>query len=144
MGASFIAYCKMKDTSMGYGTVHVIRSCLLKMLDSIKGTSYAERFEILTEKNHRMKTEDIVSEWKKFARDLFEDCRSEYRLYGIYLFVNHSDCDGTFSGDDCSEIAASLRMLLDSDIDLSYAECAIENLYDVFSEVDSDGLVEIC
>lgn len=164
MGASFIAYCKMKDTDidygtvrvigscpyikmkdtdMGYHTVHVIRSDLLRMLDSVKGTSYADRFENLTMRYHRMMTEDIVKEWKQFASELSKDCRDS-ELYGIYLFVDHSDCDGTFSGDDCREIAASLRKLLDSDIDLSYRDCAIENLYDVFSEVDSDGLVVIC
>lgn len=143
MGASFVAYCKVKDASVGYGTVHVIRSCLLKMLDSVKGTSYADRFESLTERSHRMTTEDIAKEWDQFASDLSEDCEEGSGLYGIYLFVDHSDCDGTFNGDDCREIATSLRKLLESDIDLSYAECVIENLYDVFSEVDSDGLVEI-
>lgn len=164
MGASFIAYCKIRDTSMdyaivrvigsclyskmkdidmGYGTVHVIKSYLLKMLDSVKGTTYADRFEDLTERRHRMTTEDILKEWKQFASELSKDCRDS-ELYGVYLFVNHSGCDGTFSGDDCREIAASLKKLLDSDIDLSYRDCIIENLYDVFNEVDSDGLVVIC
>lgn len=164
MGASFIAYCKMRDMSMGYGTVrvigsclyckmkdtdmgyhtvHVIRSYLLKMLDSVKGTSYADRFENLTVRRHRMATEDIVKERKQFASELSKDCRDS-GLYGIYLFVDHSDCDDTFSGDDCREIAASLKKLLDSDIDLSYRDCEIEDLYDVFNEVDSDGFVVIC
>ncbi|MBQ7701927.1 MAG: hypothetical protein IJT54_05935 [Candidatus Methanomethylophilaceae archaeon] len=133
----------MKVTDMGYNTVHVIKSCLLKMLDSVKGTSYADRFENLAEKSHRRATEDMAKEWNQFASDLSEDCRDS-ELYGIYLFVDHSGCDGTFSGDDCREIATSLRKLLDSDIDLSYVDCAIENLYDVFNEVDSDGLVVIC
>lgn len=144
MGANFVAYRKMKNTSMGYGTVHVIRSYLLRMLDSVKGTSYADRFENLTERSHRMTAEDISKEWNQFASGLSEDCKEGSGLYGIYLFVDHSDCDGTFSGEDCKEIATSLRKLLDSDIDLSYRDCIIENLYDVFSEVDSDGLVMIC
>lgn len=143
MGASFIAYRKVKDASVGYGTVHVIRSCLLRMLDSIKGTSYANRFENLTERNHCITTKDLINEWEQFANDLYKDC-SEPGLYGIFLLVHHSDCDGAFNGDDCREIATSLKKLLDSDIDLSYAACAIENLYDVFSEVDSEGMVEIC
>lgn len=146
MGADFTAYNKVCSTHMGYGTVHVIRACMLKMVDAIKGTSYADRFEELTMEyhNHNRTAEELEKMWKSFISSLFDDCNGDKGLYGVYLFVDHSDCDGSFYGDDCMEIATSLKKLLDSDIDLGYTKDAIENLYDVFSEVGEDGMVDIC
>lgn len=146
MGATFVAYNRVNDTSIRYGTVHVIRACMLKMVDSIKGTSYADRFEELTMEyhNHTRTIEEFEKMWKSFTSSLFDDCNDDKGLYGVYLFVDHSNCDGSFYGDDCTEIATSLKKLLDSDIDLGHTKDAIENLYDVFSEVGEDGMVDIC
>lgn len=46
---------------------------------------------------------------------------------GVRVFLEHSDCDGTISPEDCATVAADLQALLPEIIKVDAEACAVSN-----------------
>jgi hypothetical protein len=143
MGADFVALIPSESTKMGYGYVHTIREKLMCMVDAEVGERYIEARKKFHESS------DNVSEYTKTYADMLITIKSKIAsatteeekdmLYGVYLFIDHSDCDGEFENGECDCVLKALRKLHETDDDI-----VVERLIKVFDNaVSGNGYVTI-
>lgn len=167
-------YCNDIHTRCTYMGLQRFRLLLLKATLKYIENSKKE-LQIIYEKNHHYGREiqDYENDYKmimEYIRDLImggcgmfskpnyskicshsNDLLKLFDLYGIIIFVNHSDCDGYFTKGEATDIMNSLQytctyMDYDDDYLVNYddkpAERKIEDLfiYDVFKQCIDTGV----
>ena len=139
MGADFVALIPSESAGMAYSHVHTMRSKLIKMVSPELGEIF--------NKNSWTSPNGLVFDTVAQRYDLviqgltqmLEKTGSEV-IAGVLAFVNHSDCDGEFYGEDCANILKALRQLKDNGDD----DVATENLINVFDDaVRGNGIVAV-
>jgi hypothetical protein len=138
MGADFVALIPSTSAGMSYGYVHTIRQKLVSMVSPELG-------ELLNRANWTSTSGmvwDIVNTKYDAVIEGLEqisEISDDDVVLGVLIFVNHSDCDGEFSTEDCVYVLKALKKLAETDNDE-----AIEKLIKVFDNaVDSGGFVTI-
>jgi len=138
MGADFVALIPSQSVGMGYGYVTVVRSKLVSMVDKELG----ELLDSASWTGPSGLVWDIVNQkYDAVIKGLTQiiEVTDDDVTKGVLAFVNHSDCDGEFHGEECELILKALKQLRETDGDV-----IIENLIYVFEDaVDNNGIVAI-
>ena len=141
MGATFRAF---EDTGrahdIAYSSVSRMRRYLLEMLnlqdmwDAVWEAGIPER-----DQNER---------WSKLLAELDRIIVSDEKMCnvacGVKAFIDHSDCDGCFFGDDCENISEAFSYLLRSSVEMDGIDRThAVRLQAVFQSVSNGGVVMI-
>lgn len=143
MGADFIALIPSESTKMGYGYVHTIREKLVSMVDAELGEKFIEaRKKFYESPEFHSEYAIVYQNMLTTIKDRIASASTEEEkdaLYGVYLFVDHSDCDGEFETGECDCVLKALRKLHETDDDI-----VVERLINVFDNaVSGNGYVAI-
>ena len=144
MGADFVSLIPSSDAHVSYGHEYDIKVRLIGLVDvglsqMWEAINYTSNFTVEEANRKAGIVCDTLEEMVKQARD--DDSEKADILRGVCAFVVHSDCDGSFYGEDCRYIACALREL---DKQEEGEDGAIENLITVFDDAyNGDGEVHI-
>ena len=144
MGADFVSLIPSSDVHVSYGHVYDIKIRLIGLVDTglshiWESINYASNFTI--EESNR-KAEHVCNALKQMVASAGDDESEKTKiLKGVYYFVAHSDCDGSFYSDECEYIALALKELNKQE---EGEDGVIENLITVFDDAyNGDGEVQI-
>ncbi len=140
MGAAFESLIPNGDVRMSYHGVHKFRRYLMRML----GEDVLAQYLKIMNDIRPDRTEKELDEVDKRYREFMDSLEGEH-VFGIRSFVDHSDCDGDFSSEQCEYIAKAFFALLDTDIVTDEDDKdTVEELAELFkSTADNDGVVMI-
>lgn len=126
-------YCGDVSVRVGsYSTVHVIRNFMIKLLVFwLAHGSHnlsSENVQRLTELFQEMVRNDYDVDYVYIEKNLQTLTREFTRLgwLGLFNWIFHSDCDGTFSSDDSKEVLSFLEA--------SFSTITIENFPQFFND----------
>lgn len=141
MGADFVSLIPSSDAHVSYGHEFDIKVRLIGLVSE----DLARHWEAI---GHRFEGSEIeagivcdgLADLVRQAGD--DDSEKTKILKGIYYFVAHSDCDGSFCEYECECIACALKELNKQE---EGEDGAIENLITVFNDAYiGGGEVQIC
>jgi hypothetical protein len=140
MGADFESYIPNGDQRRSYTTVHKYRGYLMRMLGEDKAKEYIALMADVRMASTPQELHAADERYIEFMIGLEGD-----HAFGIRAFVDHSDCDGMFTAEECKYIAKAFYALLKTDIVTDEEERDnIEELADLFKDTaDNDGIVMI-
>lgn len=140
MGAAFESLIPNGDVRLSYHGVHKYRRYLMRMLGEDVLVQYLKIMEDLRMTSTQKELEDVDKRYTEFMLSLNGD-----HAFGIRSFVDHSDCDGDFSSEQCEYIAKAFYALLDTDIVTDEDDRdTVRELAELFeSTADNDGVVMI-
>jgi len=154
MGATFRAYKMARQTedNIPYSMVQRIRHKMMAYCERNyeHAEGWAERFGTIVFHNTDVDGyNELMEEVGAYASDL-DSGEEQDILYGVYIFCNHSDCDGEWCYEDCQEIAMALKAILSEEtpegipyIEDEHDRERIMQMQDVFESIGKDGKVEI-
>ena len=142
MGADFLALIPTSDAHVSYSHEYDIKTRLLGLVDEELSKKW-EGISLTNIERANNIADSVIEILGEMMGGITEDDESHESkvLRGVFYFVNHSDCDGTFNSDECGYIAYALE-------ELDKVECgedgAIESLIKVFNDAyNGDGEVQI-
>ena len=145
MGADFVSILPSSDAHVSYSHEYDIKVRLLGLIDNNlaqtwEAISYTSNFKIEEANN---KIDFVIDSLEKMLKDAGADESEKTQiLRGVYYFVDHSDCDGTFDTYECKYISIALKALNAHE---EGEDGAIENLIKVFDDAfNGEGEVLIC
>lgn len=144
MGADFVSLIPSSDAHVSYGHEYDIKVRLLGLIDNNlaqtwEAINYTSNFQIEEANRRAQFVCDTLEAMVKEAGT--KEDEKTLILKGVYYFVNHSDCDGSFYGEECQAIACALKELNKQE---EGEDGVIENLITVFDDAyNGDGEVQI-
>jgi hypothetical protein len=94
-----------KDVSIGYIGYSMLRKMVVKAYDEHLGKLYDEWFKLT------ISPRDWLTPYVDLRIERLTNELNEKLPQGLNIFVSHSDCDGTFSPQECREVYAVLKGL---------------------------------
>lgn len=140
MGADFESYIPNGDQRRSYTTVHKYRGYLMRML----GEDVAKQYVALMAEVRMAGTTSELNAADERYNEFMIGLEGKH-AFGIRAFVDHPDCEGMFTTEECKYIAKAFYALLETDIVTDEEEREnIEELADLFRDTaDNDGIVMI-